>query len=155
MGYIILEISMATMPLRSGLLRIMWIAIISTLRFPLILFLLSSAGYSFFFFLAKLDVILEPFHVLLCKLQGSPAAVSWRVTGNVMALQLVFVKRSLLLIRVSALLAVQGSTLSRELHGEPAGLWGMRRGAFLPQVAAKSETGPGLTCDADGESKLS
>jgi len=72
-----------------------------------------------------------------------------------MALQLVFVKRSLLLIRVSALLAVQGSALSRELHGEPAGLWGMRRGAFLPQVAAKPETGSGLTCDADGESKLS
>ena len=88
-----------------------------------------------FIFLAKLDVILEPFHVVLCKLQGSPAAGSWRVTGNVMALQLVFVKRSLLLIRVSALLAVQGSTLSRELPGEPAGLWGMRRGLPSPSCS--------------------
>jgi hypothetical protein len=67
-----------------------------------------------------------------------------------MALQLVFVERSLLLIRVVALLAVQGSTLSRELPGEPAGLWACG-GAFLPQVAAKSETGSGLTCDTDAE----
>ena len=98
-------------------------------------FSLELGWILFLFFLAKLDVILEPFHVLLCKLQGSPAAVSWRVTGNVMALQLVFVKRSLLLIRVSALLAVQGSTLSRELPGEPAGLWGMRRGLPSPSCS--------------------